>query len=75
MFEYRNRFGAMVDALNWAFKGAGDPNVDVIVLVKLDLLSSGNGDIATMFALFNKSSSLQVLSPNMTEVYPVNFNP
>ena len=36
MFEYRNRFGAMVDALNWAFKGSGAPNVDVIVLVKLD---------------------------------------
>ena len=31
MFEYRNRSGSMVDAVNWALKDAGDPNVDLVV--------------------------------------------
>ena len=36
MFEHRNCFGAMGDAVSRAFKAGGAPNVDVIVLVKLD---------------------------------------
>ena len=31
MLVYMNCFGSMVDAVNWALKDAGDPNVDLVV--------------------------------------------